>query len=336
MGAIIIRICVIGCGDIAFAAHGPALSRLAGDGICKLAGCCARHIEKAELFRQRFGFEKAYSDYTRMLSEQKPDAVFVLMPVRLAADCAIDVMERGYPVIMEKPPGVSAEENDRIVEAAKRTGVFNAVTFNRRSMPLLLEAKKLLDGRQIDAVSLEMCRYKRTGEDFTTTAIHGIDCLSFLVGSGYKTVHCDYQSSPQRGNTNYYASGYFANGVHFDMRFVPDAGAVTERIAVYAQGYQLYCDLPVWSGTEYTEGFDCPGRLVAAGAQEKLADINGEEYSGCRDGFVLNGFYDEDKNILIALKEGNASPFPICTGHQSVEISELLRKGVKEYRWEDI
>lgn len=317
------KICVIGCGSIAYAAHGPALRRLQQEGMCTLSGCC--DLKNAAAFCESFGFAHAYDDYEAMLNTEQPDAVFLFMPVRLSAACARRVMEMGYPVIMEKPPGVSAAEAQMLADIAEKTGVFNAVLFNRRSMPLVLKAKALLADAAMDSISLEMCRYARTGEDFTTTAVHGLDCLRFLAGSGYSRIHMEYQVSAQRDNTNYYASGTFENGIHFDMRFLPDAGAVTERLAISARGAQYYLDLPVWSGTEYTEGFDCPGRLVGAKNQEVILDLDGQSCCGTREGFVLNGFYDEDRLVLEALAAGQPTPFPIETGKEAVAISEALR-----------
>lgn len=333
LGGDIIRICVIGCGDIAHAAHGPALQRLAHKGICKLVGCCARHMENAEAFKHKFGFENAYDNYSFMLDEQKPDLVFILVPVKGICNCAVEVMRMGYPVTIEKPPGVSKEETDIMSATAEEMRLFNAVMFNRRSMPLVEETKRLISMDKIDAISLEMCRYRRIDEDFTTTAIHGIDCLSFLAGSLYEQISFHYEHDEQRHNTNYYAKGFFENGIYFDMRFLPDAGAVTERITIYASGKQYYLDLPVWSGTEYTPGFDYPGKLVCADAQQRTVEILGTDLSHCGDGYVLNGFYNEDKRLIMALKNCEPSPFAIVSGRQSVEISALMRAGAADKTW---
>lgn len=328
------KVCVLGCGDIARAAHGPALMRLRDEGLCQLAGCCARRIERAESYKNLFGFEHAYSDYSKMLNDLDPDVALILLPVKMIAEISVDVLEKGVPIITEKPPGTSVEETDMIASTAERTGLFNAVTFNRRFMPLVQMLKQNLENKRIDAVSLELCRWKRTGEDFTTTAIHGIDCLSFLVGAPYEEMRCRYQENDSRSNVNYLVSGSFKNGVLFDARFMPDAGAVTERISVFAEGYQYYLKLPVWSGTEYTNGFDFPGSLQCVYNQKTEYEISGDKLSGCLDGFVLNGFYTENKVLISALRDGKDSPHPVSSGRQAVEISALLRNRIEYKRWE--
>lgn len=330
------RLCLIGCGDIANAAHGPALARLQREGLVELVGCCGRRLERAEAFAARFDFESAWCDYRRMLEELHPDAVMLMLPVQLTAEAAVEVMERGYPVIMEKPPGMNLEEVDRLAAVSRKRGLFNAVMFNRRSMPLLQQLKKQLPGYAVEAVSLEMCRYNRVGgEDFTTTIIHSIDCVSFLIGQPYAELQCCYDEHPSDGYTNYYISGRLKNGVHVDMRFLPAAGGVTERLAVYARDAQFYLDLPVWSGTDYTEGVDCPGHLLGVKAQERFLELDGETLSGCRDGFVLNGFYEEDKNLLCTCRDGLSTPHEIASGRQSVEIMLGLRERRQTMRWEE-
>ena len=188
-----IRVCLIGCGSIARAAHGPALRRLQAEGAAELLACCSRNPKHAEEFGRTFGFHRFYGDYAEMLRAEKPDAVFCLLPVAQNAACAADVLRRGCAVIMEKPPGVDKREADAITAAAKESGRYHAVLFNRRSMPLVRKAKELLAGETLEAVSLEMCREGRTGEDFTTTAIHGIDCLRFLTGRDYESLTFAYQ-----------------------------------------------------------------------------------------------------------------------------------------------
>ena len=267
------KVCLIGCGDIANAAHGPALAKLKKEGLVNLAGCCNRRVEKAETFKEKFGFESAWSDYREMLDAIHPNVVMVMLPVQTITQVAIDVMKRGYNIVMEKPPGVDVYETDLLSETAEKCGVFNAVMFNRRSMPLLGRLKEELINRQVDSVSLEMCRYNRKGgEDFTTTIIHSIDCVSYLVGQKYSELNFVYDEHPECGYTNYYVYGKLAGGTHVDMRFVPATGAVTERLAVYTPDAQFYLNLPVWSGTEYTEGFDCPGYLVGVEEQKKIVE----------------------------------------------------------------
>lgn len=329
-----LRVCLIGCGSIAQAAHGPALRRLQEEGAVALAACCDVDAARAEDFKTEFRFARAYSDFEQMLRAERPDAAFALLPVRYNAACAVRVLELGCPVLLEKPPGVNAGEAAAIAGAAASAGLYHAVLFNRRSMPLALRLRELLADEEIEAVSLEMCREGRANEDFTTTAIHGIDCLRFLAGEDFASLSFAYQDDPKRGCVNYFAYGAFESGARVDMRFLPCAGAVTERVAVYTKGKQFYLHLPVWSGTTYVPGLDCPGLLTGAAGEREFLRVDGAALCGCADGYVLNGFYDEDRLALAALSEGRPTSAPVAGCLQSVEIAATMRNREPDYQKE--
>ena len=86
------KICLIGCGSIAQAAHGPALRRLQAEGTVSLSACCDMDGKRAETFSKTFGFARFYTDYEQMLWTEQPDAAFSLLPVRLNAACAVRVL----------------------------------------------------------------------------------------------------------------------------------------------------------------------------------------------------------------------------------------------------
>ena len=54
------KICVLGCGSVATSGHGPSLQRYAAEHPdVVLAGCCDLNPERAETYRQTFGFTHA-------------------------------------------------------------------------------------------------------------------------------------------------------------------------------------------------------------------------------------------------------------------------------------
>lgn len=328
------KVCLIGCGSIAQAAHGPALQRLQKEGLITLSACCDLDGTRAQAFCNQFDFGRYYTDHIQMLEKERPDVVFSLLPVRFNAACAVSILEHGCAMIMEKPPGINKQEADSIIQAVNARNVYHAVLFNRRSMPLVLEAKRLLEGETIEAVSLEMCREGRRNEDFTTTAIHGIDCIRFLMGRDFEALDFHYQEDAATQNTNFYVSGWFEDNIHVDMRFLPCAGAVTERICIYTRGKQFYLNLPVWSGTTYVPGFDQPGSLTVAQKETVLLQLSGPELSGCQEGYVLNGFYDEDKIVLQEAAAGSHTRFPVADSLQGVDVAAAMRDRKRSYRKE--
>ena len=66
------RFCMIGCGEHAFSSHGPAQVRyVASHREIELAACCDVDATKAEEYRRRFGFARAYTDIDAMLDASR-------------------------------------------------------------------------------------------------------------------------------------------------------------------------------------------------------------------------------------------------------------------------
>ena len=329
-----VRVCMIGVGSIAKAAHGPALRRLQQEGLAVLSGCAGISMEESRPFAEKFGFARPYDDYEKMIREEKPDLTFCLLPVKLNASAAIHVMKNGGNAVMEKPPGADLEETRSILEAEKACGKRCGVLFNRRSMPLVQKLKKLVDdsGEKIQAVTLEMTRSARTHEDFTTTAVHGVDCIRFLAGD-FEELAFDYQNDQVKGFVNYYVSGKTVGDIHTEMRFLPNTGGVTERINVYTDNSQYTLHMPMWNGITYAAGPDSPGQLSIISEETVKSLIRGDIYSDSTEGYVLNGFYDEDKKILSTYSE-LPDIFTIQSSIQSIEITDAMRNQVRTYRKE--
>lgn len=103
-----IRVAIVGCGSIA-GTHAWALSQL--DNI-EIAGFADIVMERAESFSQKYtaGHAPAFSDYTEMLNEVKPDAVHICTPHYLHVPMAMEAVSMGIAVFSEKPPAISMEQ----------------------------------------------------------------------------------------------------------------------------------------------------------------------------------------------------------------------------------
>src|SRR5690349_7542405 len=64
-----------------------------------------------------------FADHRRMLAEAVPDAVIVATPNALHVPAALDCLEHGAAVLVEKPVADSVEAALRLARAVERTGV---------------------------------------------------------------------------------------------------------------------------------------------------------------------------------------------------------------------
>lgn len=88
---------------------------------------------------------KGYVDYRRLLEDKTLEAVIIATPDHLHAQMAIDAVEAGKDIYLEKPIARTIDEGIRIVEAVRRTKRVAQVGSQRRSFGLYEEAKQILD-----------------------------------------------------------------------------------------------------------------------------------------------------------------------------------------------
>lgn len=322
------KICLIGCGNMAYSGHGPSC-RLYAERYpdTELTACCDLREERVALFQREFGFKRGYSDYHEMLNTEKPDAVLVLTPVHLTAEVSIDVLRMGYNVILEKPPGVSVEEAMAIHNCAVENGVHARVALNRRYMPLLRTLKEEIAacGQKPVFADCQFLRVGRTDADFCTTAIHAIDSVRYILEQDYSEARFDYQDyayKNDRQGTNFHIRALYEGGAVSNISFLTSSGCVVERIFVSCTDYAFFLEMPVWNG------MDMPGRLVCATAGKAYKEIIGTLDTM----YESSGFYGESECFFNEIRAGAAPYSDVAGSAQAVAIADAMRHREKEYR----
>ena len=326
------RICTIGCGGIASGRHGPSYAAYASARPdTELVACCDLMSERAERFREKFGFARCYTDLGEMLDTERPDAVCLVSPVPVTCELSCRIMSMGYPLMMEKPPGRTLEELDRMIATAESAGVAQQVAFNRRHAPLNREFRRVLtEDVPADAVQhirYEMVRVQRKDADFSTTAIHGIDATRFLIGSDYAHVRFHYQEMPELGPgvCNIFMDCTFASGATGHLSFCPVAGTNIERAQLHALDHTLVVHHPFLGGP------DGGGRLLHLDKREPVYDATAIELAGTEDGFVLDGFYGENTSFFDDIRAGRRPVGDLRSARQSLEIARCMGTKQEEY-----
>jgi predicted dehydrogenase len=330
------KICVIGCGQLANSHHGPAYVKYSQENSDTVLAACSDIIEqRAADFSKRFGFRRHYTDPIRMLELEHPDAVCLVVPPSVTPQIACQILLMKYPLLIEKPPGLTVDETDQMIEAARLSGTQNQVAFNRRYTPLVSLVKKLLIENvtpgDVQHLHYDFFRIGRTDADFSTTAIHGIDTVRFLAGSDYARISFHYQELPALGPTtaNILMDCTFESGVTAQICFCPASGAVIERATIHTLNQIFFLKLPIWNA------FDSPGSVVHVKKGEVVGSFSGPEVSTGAEDFVLNGFYHENALFFNDIRSGRMPWGNIESGRQSVEIAQLIRERRANYKQVD-
>ena len=319
------KICLIGCGEMTKDGHGLSCQKYAQENPdAVLCACCDINPAAAEYVRQKFGFQRSYTNYIEMVETEKPDVVLAVTPVELTKEISIQLLERKVPVLLEKPPGMDPNENIEIHEAALRNNTPARVAFNRRYTPLLRALMEEMDFAKAPVIDVS-CMFIRVGRkvtDFSTTAIHGIDTVRFLSGSDYAKVHLHYNDCMIEGIpvNNIQMTGVMKNGATVSATFLPHGGCTVERICVTLVGYTFFLYLPVWSGN------DTPGELVCMKDGITYKTISGNDLIKQYTLFESNGYYAESQIFFDELRSGKRPESDVITGHSSVTIAECIRR----------
>jgi predicted dehydrogenase len=137
MPAEALRIAVVGVGHLG-RHHARLLSSMDGATLAAVVDALPeRAAEIAALYSTR-----ALTDYREVFGQV--DGVVVSVPTGSHAEIAVPFLERGTPVLVEKPMSRSLEDADRMIAAAARGGVVLAVGHTERHNPAVAAAMRLV------------------------------------------------------------------------------------------------------------------------------------------------------------------------------------------------
>ena len=112
---------VLGTANIARGCTIPGM-KLAED--CELYAIAGRSLEKAESFKQEFGFQKAYGSYEELIADKDVQAVYIPLPNGLHLKWVKEALNAGKHVICEKPMALNASDAREMFDTAKKNGVY--------------------------------------------------------------------------------------------------------------------------------------------------------------------------------------------------------------------
>lgn len=146
-----LRIALIGCGLAARQLHGPALRTLPG---VRLVGLCDRDPGAMRTVAAG-GTDEPFcsTDPGEILAKTEPDGVLVLTPTDSHEALAIQALESGAHVLVEKPFAPTAAAARRMSEVAARQDRLLSVVHNELFTPGLAQLRRRLERGEIGGIS---------------------------------------------------------------------------------------------------------------------------------------------------------------------------------------
>jgi UDP-N-acetylglucosamine 3-dehydrogenase len=116
-----------------------------------LVGVVDSNRDTVEAIAKRYN-TRGYTDYRQLLDEQKPDAVTICVPTFLHLNIAMEVIQRGIHLLVEKPIAYNAEQGQEMIHAAEGAGVRLMVGHIERFNPAVKALKEHLANQELGHV----------------------------------------------------------------------------------------------------------------------------------------------------------------------------------------
>lgn len=198
---------LIGCGRVAV----NHMKAAAANGL-EIAAVCDILPEAMEKLLTKRKLEndtniRRYTDYRETLDRERPVLVAIATESGVHAKIALDCIERGVNVIIEKPMAMSMADADAIVEAAERNRVKVCVCHQNRFNPAVRAVKKALEEGRFGKMSHGSVHVRwnrdksyydqapwrgtwaRDGGCLMNQCIHGVDLLRWTMGDGIEEIY---------------------------------------------------------------------------------------------------------------------------------------------------
>jgi predicted dehydrogenase len=159
-----------------------------------------------DAFKARHGNDVFVTDdHRQLLARSDVHAVFVTSPDFCHEEQAVQALEAGKAVYLEKPIAITVAGADRILTAARDTGSKLYLGHNMRYFPAVLKMKEIIDSGLIGPVQAVWCRHfvgiggdayfkdwhserKNSTGLLLQKGAHDIDVIHWLSGSYTQTV----------------------------------------------------------------------------------------------------------------------------------------------------
>jgi predicted dehydrogenase len=134
------RLAIVGCGEITAGAHLPAA--LASPCI-QVVALVDTVLARARALAHQFGIAPALETDVRRILEHT-DGVVIATPNHTHCELAVECLEAGVPVLIEKPLATSVKEGEQIARAAEKDRATVAVGYSTRFYESVLLMRSLL------------------------------------------------------------------------------------------------------------------------------------------------------------------------------------------------
>lgn len=104
---------------------------------CELYAIAGRSPEKAQAFKEKYGFQVAYGNYDDLINDPNVEAIYNPLPNTMHHEWTIKALRAGKHVLCEKPLAPTVQEAKEMFDAAKESGVYLMEAFAYQHSPYI-------------------------------------------------------------------------------------------------------------------------------------------------------------------------------------------------------
>ena len=112
---------------------------------CELYAIAGRSKEKAERFKETYGFQKVYTSYEELLEDGEIEAVYIPLPNTMHYEWTIKALQHKKHVLCEKPMAPTAAQAQEMIDTAKENGVFLMEAFAYQHSPYIAAVREEIE-----------------------------------------------------------------------------------------------------------------------------------------------------------------------------------------------
>ena len=175
----------IGAGGRSQGAHYPSVSRLKDN--VEMVAVCELDETRLNQVAEKYGFSHTFTDHRKMLDSVDLDIIYCVMREEWILQPALDCLNAGKHIFIEKPPGANSDETQQILEAAIANDLYAMVGFQRRYAAVTREAMRRVAEKGPVSTAITTFNKQMLGvKEFTTTlwndVCHVVDLLRYMAG----------------------------------------------------------------------------------------------------------------------------------------------------------
>jgi len=146
----LLNVGIAGCGMVAQTWHIPGF--LADKNI-RIAAVCDMNDELAATVARKYGIKHHYSNLADMIENEQLDIIDICIPQRQHAAFALQGLQAGCHILVEKPMATNCTEADEMIKASERHRRKICVVHNRLFHPVVMKALSMLRNGAIGTIA---------------------------------------------------------------------------------------------------------------------------------------------------------------------------------------